>query len=135
MLTDDEKRRTRRHLGYTNVAQASTFFLGIPAAMEPMFMLESAMNLLLPAGETEVREALCLLDAEEARIWGNSDALTTTKVDEIQFRDDEFEKRIQRYRFWQGRLANALGLPGANPFDARFIGLADGGINRPVSHG
>ena len=134
MLTDETKRKVRKHLGYPAVVQVATFFLGQPAATESAFMIEPAMNALSPEGEAEVIETVCILDEAEKQIWGSSDALTTKKVGEIEFRDDEFEKRIQRYIFFQGRLCNALGQAEPNPFDARFAGRSGGGINRTVEH-
>jgi hypothetical protein len=120
-FTPDEKCRIRSHLGYPNVGQVATFALGIPLAMEPMFMVEAAMNLELPPNENHVRQTLKRMDRIEDQIDENADALLLKQADEVVFREDEFEKLVQRYKYWQGKLANALGLAGGNPFDARFF--------------
>lgn len=127
-FTDDEKVRIRHHLGYLNVAQGSTFVLGVPAALEPQFIIEIAMNKVLPAAEGLVRRLLANCDAAEEQIAENTQNVAATQVDEIALNDKEFEQIVKRLNYWRGGLANALAIY-QNPFDKRG---ATSAINRRV---
>jgi len=99
-------------------------------------MLEGAMNAIAPGAEDRCRQTLRRLDRLEMQIEENADALVLTKADEVEFREDEFEKILQRYKYFQGELCNLLGVPGPNPFDARWSQWGGGGgVNIAVSHG
>ena len=50
-FNDQEKVRIRHHTGYSNVSAAQSFSLGVPAAVETAFLIEGAMNRVLPAAE------------------------------------------------------------------------------------
>lgn len=130
MFTDEEKVRIRHHLGYLNVQVASTFFLGVPAGVETQYLVESAMDRVLPAAESMARELIGKCDAVEAQMLENQELLAVSQVDEIQVRPDEFQQLKRRYDYWRGALANVLGTI-VNPFDKRFAG---GGINLRVNH-
>lgn len=133
-LTDEEKIRVRRHLGYLNVTAASTFSLGIPAAMQTQFIIEGAMNRLLPEAYDEVRRLLVILDGVEQQIVEDQELLAVSKVDEIDIRPDEFKQLVKQYLWWQASLANMFGVP-PNPFDQRFASYSGaGGINVNVQH-
>lgn len=133
MLTDDEKIRARMHMGYLNVQQASTFVLGVPAGVQTQFVIEGALQKVIPAAEPLLRTLLTRLDAVDEQIVENMENLAVNKVDEIELREDEFKQLIIRYRHWQGALANLLGVP-PNPFDQRpyLAGGQSGGINVSV---
>ena len=128
-LTDDERERCRYHLGYLNTSTAASIHLGIPAASQPLFLLESAMNLLLPSGELRVRSLLAKLDSTEQRIFEAQERLAARKVGEIDLNRDECEQLEGEYRRWQLRLARQFGVS-PNPFDPSGRG---GGINVPVA--
>lgn len=135
-LTEAEKVRTRHHLGYLGVAQASTFALGVPAAIETSFMLENAFGLILPQTEPLVRQLLDNLDSIEQQILDDQELLAVDQVDEIKIRSDEYEQLLKRYFYWRNGLANAFGVI-PNPFDKRFTswgGPGAGGINITVQH-
>jgi hypothetical protein len=134
MLTDEERVSAKHHLGYPNATAIETFVLGVPAAMESLFMLEGALNAIAPGAEFRFRKTLKRLDKVEEQIEENQDALLLAKADEVDFRENEFELLMKRYGYWQGSLCNLIGVPGPNPFDARFQGGAGGGINIAVSH-
>jgi len=135
-LTDEERVSIKHHTGYPNANAIQTFVLGVPAAMESLFMLEGAMNAIAPGAEDRCRQTLRRLDRLEMQIEENADALVLTKADEVEFREDEFEKILQRYKYFQGELCNLLGVPGPNPFDARWSQWGGGGgVNIAVSHG
>lgn len=137
MITEEEKMRCRHHLGYPNFASQSTFFLGFPAAIQTQFLIEGAFSKILPVAEWKFRELLGRLDALECQIVDNTENVEAEQVGSIKLREKAFEKVVQRYKWWQGELANMLGvLP--NPFDFRGpmgMGYNGGnGINVPVRH-
>jgi hypothetical protein len=134
-LTDEEKIRVRRHLGYLNVTAVSTFSLGVPAAMQTQFIIEGAMNRLLPEAYDEARRLLTILDGVEQQIVEDQELLAVSKVDEIDIRPDEFKQLVKQYLWWQASLANMFGVP-PNPFDQRFSPYGGGGmgINVNVQH-
>jgi hypothetical protein len=133
-LTPEERVSIKHHLGYPNAQMIETFVLGVPAAMESLFMLEGAMNAVAPAAEERVRQSLERLESVDRQIHDNQDALVLSKADEVEFRENELELLQRRYTRWQGELCNLLGVPGPNPFDARFSAASGQGINVSVSH-
>lgn len=130
MISEDDKVRARMHMGYLNVQSASTFVLGVPAAIQTQFMIEGAWDRILPGAESRFRRILDRLDKIEEQIEDDTENLAADKVDEIELRKDEFDELIKRYKHWQGSLGNMLGvLP--NPFDQRpYLGAGwNGGSN------
>lgn len=134
-LTIEEKARVRRHMGYLGVQESQTFSLGIPAALQTQFIIEGAMNRLLPESYDEVRRLLAILDGVEQQIIEDQELLAVSKVDEIDIRPDEFKQLIKQYLWWQASLANMFGVT-PNPYDQRFVswGTGAGGINVSVQH-
>jgi hypothetical protein len=131
-LTDAERVKIRHHLGFLNVTEVATFFLGIPAATQQIFLIESAMNLVLPAAEPEVRRHLRILDGLEEQDIEDAELLAVVKVGEIEVNPKELMVLFQQqYRKWRASLANLFGVR-PNPYDERFVGL---GVNVPVIHG
>lgn len=132
-FTDEEKANIRYHLGYPNVSTVATFALGVPAAIEPSFILENAMNVVLLPAESRVRKILETLDKVEDQMVDDLDLLAVNQVDEIQVREKEQEQLVYSYMFWRNSLANLFGVV-ANPYDKRFFGTGAMGINVPVLH-
>lgn len=135
MITEQEKVRARHHMGYLNVSAVQTFVAGIPANVESQFLIEGALNQILPQAEGQFRILLQRLDEVECQIDRNMENLAVSQVDEIKLREDEFKQLITRYKYWQGGIANLLAAP-PNPFDQReWLGRGwggGGGINAPV---
>ncbi len=137
-LTPEERMRIKDHLGWPNPMMIQTFILGVPAAREPLFILEGAMNAINPIAESRVRQTLERLDRIEELIDIDADTLILSKADEVEIDPEQFEKLLKRYAYWQGKLCNFLGVPGPNPWDARLSawnGLGGGSMNIPVMHG
>lgn len=136
-VTEHDRNRARKHLGYGGVQQSATFVLGVPAAVETAFMVEGAFPRLLPSAERQFIEALDKLDETERLIFESMSSIETSKVGNIELNQKAFEKFIERYRFWQGTVSNLLQIP-PNPFDQRpGLGVGyggGGGINVPVSN-
>lgn len=137
-ISEQDKVRCRHHLGYVNVGSASTFSLGIPAGVQTQFTIEGAFAKVLPQAEELFRKHLDRLDAIEDQIVDDTENVAVNRVDEIELRPDELRQLINRYMYWQGALANLMGIT-PNPFDQRiFLGAGynggGGGINVSVNH-
>jgi hypothetical protein len=137
MISESDKDRARGHMGYLAVQQASTFVLGVPAAVQTQFVIEGAWSKILPSAEARFRRYLDRLDMIERQIEEDTENVAVDRIDEIELRADELTQLIKRYKHWQGNLSNLLGVP-PNPFDARpMLGQgyngAGSGINVPVT--
>jgi hypothetical protein len=117
------------------VTQAQTFVLGVPAAVQTQFVIEGALNNLLPSALPLFEDLLAKLDVTEQQIFDNTPNVAVDRVDEIELRADELKQLILRYRYWQGGLCNLLGIP-PNPYDQRPMlgaGWGNGGAGINVS--
>jgi hypothetical protein len=130
-LTDHEKARVRYHLGYPNVSSIATFQLGQPAAIEPLFILESAMDLLLPDALETVRGLIGNCDRIDQQMIDDAELLAVEQVDEIRTRKEEQSMLKREYLYWTNALCQVFGVM-RNPYDKRFQG--GGGINISVQH-
>jgi hypothetical protein len=119
MFTPNEKARIRHHMGYLNVSEVSTFALGIPAAVETQYLIEGAMNKVLPDAEPIVRGIIAKLDLIDAQMVDDTELLSVRKVDEIELNPEEMQLLRKEYRFRQRELGNLLGIE-PNPYDQRF---------------
>jgi hypothetical protein len=134
-ITEADKVRARHHMGYLQVQEASTFVLGVPAGVQTQFVIEGALNKILPQAEDRFSTLLDNLDATEQQILDDQENLAVDQIAEIKVRADEFEQLVKRYQYWQGTLGNLLGVP-PNPFDQRFSSWGGSkGVNIPVMHG
>ncbi len=130
LLTDEEKVRVRFHLGYLNVLESATFQLGIPTAVQTQFIIESAMNKILPAALPKVRQLLAVLDAIEEQMVGDAELAAINRLDTIEINQKEQAQLRDQYDYHRRGLANLFGtFP--NPYDQRFM---DGGVNATVHH-
>ena len=120
-LSDAEKVKIRHHTGYLNVQEASTFVLGVPAAVETQFIIEGAMNRVMEAALGEVRRHLQILDSLEEQGINDHELLAVRSLGEIEVDDREHPKLDRRYDRWVASLCNLLGVI-RNPFDARLAG-------------
>ena len=123
-------------MGYLNVGSASTFSLGIPAAVQTQFTIEGAWSKILPQAEPLFRKFLDRLDRIEEQIEEDTENVAVDSIDEIKLRADELRQLILRYQYWQGGLGNLLGVV-PNPFDQRlWLGQGynggSGGVNVSV---
>ena len=130
-FSEQEKVKLRAHLGYGNVSSVQTFSLGVPAAVETQFLIEGAMNRVLPEAEIEARRLVGILDGIEAQMIGDTELLAVERIGEITVNGKEQQKLLTVYHHWQHTLANLLMIP-VNPFDQRFMNA--GGLNVGVAH-
>jgi hypothetical protein len=133
VLTLEEKVKARHHMGYTSEAQAFTFILGVPASVQTSFMIEGALDKLLPEAEPLFRKIICRLDAIEEQIDRNQENVAVEKIGEVSVNLKEFQMLLERYRYQQNALGNLLCVQ-PNPFDQRW-GAWSGGSRINVSVG
>lgn len=129
-LTEPQRISIRHHLGYLQVADASTFVLGVPASVETTFMIEGAMDRVLEAAIPLVEHLLGVLDGIECQMVTDLDLLAASKVGDIDINLNEQKALTKQYDYWVAALANALGSY-RNPFDKRLT--ASSGINARVA--
>ena len=110
-LTVEEKQRVRYHLGYPSVQPAASITFGVPRPIQTAFLVESALNLLLPEAVDDVRRIVGIMDGVECRLQESQDRLAAKKIDALELRDDEPSQLEAEYRRWGYRLADTLGVP------------------------
>lgn len=118
-LTEDQKTSCRHHLGYPNVAEAASFGLGVPAGLEISFLIERAMDKLLPAGRVRLEQILGALDTIEQQKLDDLELAAVNQVGEIAVNQGEQSALDKQYNYWVAALSNLLTVP-RNPFDARL---------------
>lgn len=130
-LTEAEKVRIRHHLGYLQVQPVYTFVLGVPAGVESTFMIEGAMERVLDSALPLVRDMIRKLDCTEEQRFDDQENHAVNRLGDIEINPEE-DKYLQRgYRYWQGRLANVLGVM-VNPYSKVEEDFQGGGVSRPV---
>ncbi len=132
-FTTEEKERIRYHTGYLEVSPAPSITFGIPALIQTNFLVERAMDLVLPAAEGRVRKILCVLEGIECKMIEWQDYLIASQLDSLTIRADNIDKLEDEYSRWASRLADILGCPlypGSSKFRRLFRSI--GGGNIPV---
>lgn len=129
IFTPEEKVQIRHHLGFLNVSQVETFVLGLPAAVQTSFILEGAMDRLLPEAAPQVRRHLNILDGIEQQMIEDTELMAVNQVDTIQVNQREQTQLRDQYDYWRRAMGNLFGVA-PNPYDERFRG--GNGINAPV---
>jgi hypothetical protein len=132
----NEKERIRYHMGYLNVQPASSISFGIPIPIQTLFLLEFAMDQILPEAEDRVRKLLVILDNIECRMIEGQQYLVVNAVDDIKIRADQLDRLEDEYSRWAARMADELGAPlypGAYKFRRVFQMQGAGSI--PVKNG
>lgn len=130
MLTDVEKASIRQHLGYPQTTTIASMSIGVPAAFEAHFILESAMTRVMTSAEAHIRDLIGKLDAISEMIFEDADVLIASKVGSIEINPEELDRLRREYAYWRNALANVFSVP-PNPFDHRFPRQA---LNVPVIH-
>jgi hypothetical protein len=130
-LTPEEKVKIRYHLGYLEVTDAASLTLGIPASRQLLFVIEDAMNRVMPGAEWLVRDLLKQLDCTEQKLKDVACSLKVEKVGNVVMRGakegetypDLLEREVLR---WANRLADVLGVP-PYAYSRRFNGQLTAG--------
>lgn len=107
----DEKSRIRYHMGYLQVQPAAALTYGIPVPIQTLFLLESAMDRVLPQAEDRVRRLITVLDDIECRMLDGQNYLVADQLSDITIRKDNIDKLEDEYCRWASRLADTLGSP------------------------
>ena len=120
-LTPQEKERVRYHLGYPETNPAASLQFGIPRPVQTMFLVESAMNYILPEAEFRVRHIIGVMDGIEQQLVAAQPRLAATQMDELHLREDETTRLEFEYVRWGCRLADVLGAP-IYAYSTRYMG-------------
>ena len=108
---DSDKERIRYHMGYLEVSAAPSIQFGIPRPIQTQFLVEDAMNLVLPAAEERVRRIVNIMDGIECKLEQAQDYLVVDRVEDISIRSDNADALEREYYRWACRLADVLGAP------------------------
>ena len=116
-LQPPERARISYHLGFPGVSQNTQIALGFPAAGHTRFILESALNRLLPEWEPMVLRALAECDCIDAQLAdARKSRIQVSSVDQIRLRGaEELADLEDQYSLWTSKLADLLGVV-KNPF-------------------
>lgn len=133
-LTNEEKSKVRRHLGYPETTATSAYAFGIPITLQGMFLVDNAMNVLNEEGASRVRSLLTILDGMEQKIIKAVCTLTVESVGDIKMRGAQSgmtgtDLLEREYRRWASRLADCLGVP-FYPYSNRFGGGGNVAVRR-----
>lgn len=112
---------------------AQSIQLGVPAASQPGFLVESAFERIRPEARDSAREALGECECIQAQIKDARSRFKVLEVGEIKLNPGESDKLRTELLWWVTRLADVLGVV-TNPY-AQMIynGIANiGGINARV---
>ena len=110
-LTDAEKERVRYHLGYLEVQTGASIQFGIPRPIQTVFLVESAMNLVIEASLDRVRRIIKVMDDIELKLIDAQDRLAAIQLDSLHLRENEPDMLEREYVRWGYRLADILGVP------------------------
>lgn len=125
-LTDEEKSKVRRHLGFPEVEQISSATFGLVVPLQGLFMVDTAMNHLSAPAAARVRQLIGLMDAMEQKMVQATCQIGVEQVGDIRLRSADAGKTTtdlleKEYLRWAKRLADCLGVA-FYPYSARFSG-------------
>jgi hypothetical protein len=86
-LSDTDKERIRYHTGYQNVSPAASIQLGFPRASQASFLVEAAMERLLPPTVSRVLSIVTNLDTIEAQMMEANRRLKAQQLGELKLRN------------------------------------------------
>ena len=111
IFEDSEKERIRYHLGYLNVEPAASLQFGLPAPIQPLFMVESAMDKILPEGKERILKMVSHMDRIECEMMEGIDYLPANRLGDMEVRKEHIDDLESEYYRWATRLAGQLGVP------------------------
>lgn len=135
-LAEVDRARVRAALGYLSVEPTASISLGFPAASQTMFLVERAMDHVIPESKPRILKILDTLDCIESQMVTALCRLSTQSVEGVKMRNSNEEPTegdlLEReYLRWAMRLADLLGAP-LNPYSERFRTSGASG-NLPVA--
>jgi hypothetical protein len=110
-FSEEEKERIRYHLGYLNVGAAASLQFGLPAPIQMLFIVESAMEKVLPVGEDRIRSHISFMDKIECAMMEGIDYLPANRLGDMELRKTHLHDLEDEYYRWANRLAGQLGVP------------------------
>lgn len=122
-----EKERIRYHMGYLQVSPAAGLSYGIPVPIQTLFLVESAMDRVIPQAEDRIRKLITVLDNIECRMIDAQNYLVADQLSDITIRKDHINQLEDEYCRWAARLADTLGAP-LYPGAERFRRLYGAGV-------
>lgn len=135
-LTDEEKVKVRHHTGFLNVQEAYTFVLGVPAGVETQFIIEGAMQRVLPAAVPFLQQLIARLDELEELLMCNVDLYEVTALGSMSInsvgKDNAQALNRRNYDMQVASLCNVLGIE-RNPFDKRMTTVLGSTGTRPLN--
>lgn len=126
-FSNQEKEAIRYHLGYPNIGEATGLTAGVPQARQFLFLVEDAMNRVLPEAEARVRTIVGSLTNIEQQLIDGQCYLKGESVGDIKVRQDHLDRLEQEYARWSSRLADILCVP-KYAFSARSKVSASRGV-------
>jgi len=132
VFSQEEKTRIKYHLGYQVLQLAQSISLGVPAATQTSFMVDSVLEHTPVSAAGIVRMLLGRLDAIDARLTEVLGQVRVSQVDSIKLNPtagDDLERERTR---WVNRLANVLGVV-PNPYAQDLPGAGRSSMARPVT--
>lgn len=121
MLSLSEKARVRYHFGYPDTSMGASLAMGVPFDTQFMFLLQRAMDLILPEAEEIARMLIGRLDQIDEAIFQCQIRMQASKVDNIELNPRELADLEDLYYHQVTRLADLFHAP-LYPFSARFQG-------------
>ncbi len=136
-LQEADRARVRHHLGFMSIEPVSSIQLGFPAASQPQFLVEIAMDRLIPEVVGIVQKDLAILDGLEDLMVQSFRTDKVQQLGELKLRNsneepNEHDLLERKYLYWAGVLADDLGVD-FNPFSRRFRAMTAGMINIPIA--
>jgi hypothetical protein len=126
-FTDVEKTKIRTALGYLSAAPVASIALGVPAATQPMFLVEGAMERMLYPSGPIIRDYLCQIDAVDDQIKILPGYAVASNLGNLELREDSMEQLLKLRQYWVKKLSDILGAP-MNPYSA----MGGNSMNRRV---
>jgi len=110
-LDDRERERVKYHLGYTAATTLASIQYGMARPLQTMFLVESALGLLMEVAVDRVRRILKIMDDIELKLIDSQDRLAAIQLDSLKLRENEPDQLEGEYRRWGYRLADLVGCP------------------------
>lgn len=106
-----EKEQIRYHMGYLNVAAAASLQFGLPAPVQMLFIVESAMDKILPEAENRVRTIISDMETIECQMREGREFLVANRLGDMELRKEHINQLEEEYFRWANRLAGQMGVP------------------------
>jgi len=116
----------RYHLGYPNTEPVSSMVAGIPSSQQSLYLVELAMDRIIPSAVSLVQELIAVMDAIESQQVDSMKRLKAQQLGDMKLRSNNTEATEGdllegEYMRWCGKLAMTLGAP-MNPYSPRHGG-------------